>query len=200
MNKKQQTIETYNKSSEFFASKFNSMSARVDDIKLSFSYVEKTNPKVLELGCGSGRDAKYILRFTDDYLGIDISEGMIREARKNTPEANFAVYDLETFKFPKNLDVVFAFASLLHSDINEVKRVLEKAGESLNENGVFFISLKQGDYREELVQDEAGTRTFYFYTPEEILKISPSCFKEVWRSYQDHGEGKWFSLLLQKKS
>ncbi|MDO8551504.1 MAG: class I SAM-dependent methyltransferase [bacterium] len=199
MDKKQQTVDTYNKSAALFADKFNSQSARVDDIKIAFSYIKKTNPKVLELGCGSGRDAKYITRFTTDYLGIDISEKMVSQAKLNTPEANFKVEDLETFEFPKNLDVVFSFASLLHSSKEKLKKVLERVEKSLNKNGVFFIDLKLGRYREETIEDGFGRRTFYYYTPEDILSLAPKSFQEVWRVYPTPGGTKWFSIILQKE-
>ena len=56
----------------------------------------KDNPCVLEIGCGDGRDAKRIVRFTKNYLGFDISSGMVELAEKRVPQARFLVRNSET--------------------------------------------------------------------------------------------------------
>lgn len=77
--------------------------ARVGDIEQVFSYIQKSSPKVIEIGCGNGRDAREILTHTSEYLGIDVSGGMIRLAKEDLPEAHekFIVADVESFEFPE---------------------------------------------------------------------------------------------------
>lgn len=103
MNKKQQTIDTYNATAGLMAEKFTGIGARVNDIIQAFSYVQKFAPKVVEIGCGNGRDAEEILKHTPDYLGMDVSSEMIRLAQKHLPEAtnSFVVADVEGFEFPE---------------------------------------------------------------------------------------------------
>ena len=151
---KKQTIETYNKSVTAHAKKFDEMGARTEDILRTFSYINKPNPKTVELGCGNGRDAKEIIKHTNDYLGLDLSEEMLRLAQRNVPNANFLVADLESYVFPKGLDVIFAFASLLHSDKRGVSDVLKRSCKALNLGGVFFISSKYGSYHKETIDKE----------------------------------------------
>jgi ubiquinone/menaquinone biosynthesis C-methylase UbiE len=196
---KKQTIDTYNKSASAHAEKFNKMGARTEDIKRTFSYIEKPNPKTIEIGFGSGRDAKEIIKYTNDYLGIDLSLELCKLAQQSVPKANFKLADLETYQFPDNVNVIFAFASLLHSDKNSVKDLLGRVYESLSPGGVFFISLKYGAYHKETIDKEGhGPKTYYFYTPEEIEKLCPSGLKIVFRETQDFSGQKWFSIILQK--
>ncbi len=198
-NEKKQTIDIYNKSAPALANKFSKIGARTEDIRKTFSYIKKLNPRTVELGSGNGRDAKEIIKSTNDYLGIDLSNEMCKLARQNVPGANFKVADLETYQLPNNIDVIFAFASLLHSDKNSVKDLLERVYKSLNPNGVFFISLKYGVYHKETIdKDGYGLRTYYFYTPEEIEKLCPLGLKTVFQEIQDFKSQKWFSLILQK--
>ena len=68
MKKKQQTIETYNATAENMAKKFSDIGTRVEDIIQVFSYIQKDIPKVVEIGCGNGRDASEILKHTPNYL------------------------------------------------------------------------------------------------------------------------------------
>ena len=113
-NLKQQTIDTYNDTAELMAEKFNAMGARVEDIKRAFSFVRE-KPRILEIGCGNGRAAKEIVARTKTYLGLDISQGLIDLARRDNPDVSFVVSDLEEFEFAGQWDVVFAFASLIHT-------------------------------------------------------------------------------------
>ena len=141
VDEKKQTIEAYNKTAQKHAKKFEKLGARVKDIERALSYLNKPNPKVIEIGCGNGRDAKEIVKHTKNYLGIDLSKSLIQLAIKKAPEAKFQMADFETYQFPQNIDVIFAFASLIHSNKEGVKKVLRKAYKSLGLNGVFFISL-----------------------------------------------------------
>lgn len=191
-----QTVDTYNNAAGAMAKKFDSQGARVEDIELAFAHIAKKNPKVFEIGCGNGRDAKEILKLTSSYFGIDISKAMIEIAKKHNLDGDFVVADAEKFDFPKS-DMIIAFASLLHSDKEAVKRILDKAYECLSDDGVFFISLKHGEYHEEEKTDEFGTRTFYYYSPEAIKALAPR-FKPVYEETQELRGQKWFTLILQK--
>ena len=198
MDKKQQTVNTYNEAAGKMTQKFNDMGARVSDIEKALAYISKPNPNVLEIGCGNGRDAKEIVKRTNNYLGMDISEGMIKIAHEYVPQGDFKISDVESFEFPQNLDAIFSFASLLHSAKENVKIVLDKAYQSLNESGVFFISLKYGDYHDENITDEFGTRTFYFYNPEIIKELAGEKFKVVYENTHDLRNQRWFEIILQK--
>lgn len=191
-----QTIDTYNNTADWMAKKFDSQDARIDDIELAFSYLRKKSPRVVEVGCGSGRDAREILKRTKSYLGIDISEAMIRIARARNPKGRFLVADAEDFSFPRT-DLIFAFASLLHSNKAAVKRVLDRARGSLTAGGLVFLSLKLGPYRTEIKKDIYGVRKFFYYTPELIKKLSPG-FEAVYEDIQELRGQKWFTLILRK--
>lgn len=200
VGKKKQTIETYNKSAQFHAKKFNNIGARAKDVKFTFSKVKKENPKTIELGCGNGRDAKEIIKYTNDYLGIDLSSELIKIAKKKVGSQYFKIADIEAYKYPKKIDIVFSFASLLHSDKESVKSVLKKLLTNMNEGGVIFISLKYDKYQERLMNKEGqGPKTFYFYTPDDIKELSPKGFKRIFKEVQNFKGQKWFNIILQKE-
>ena len=196
---KNQTINTYDKSARFHAAKFDKMGPRVKDIKQSFSLVKKKNPKTIELGCGNGRDAAEIVKYTSDYLGIDLSNELIKIAKKKLHDKYFKVADIESFKFPQGLDIVFSFASLLHSDKNSIKKILSRIYKKMNQGGIVFISLKYDKYQERLIDKESqGPKTFFFYTPYDIKEIAEG-FRSIYEDTQTLNNQKWFSLILQKK-
>lgn len=199
MEEKIQTIQTYDDQAQAMAQKFMNMgeSVREHDVERAFSLVGKDRLNVLEIGCGNGREAKQILKRTNKYLGIDLSEELIKIARTYVPEANFEVADLEIFEFPKGLDIIFSFASLLHSDKKTVERVMQRAHESLNNKGIVYISLKTGPYSKQIKTDQFGTRTFYYYEPKDLIGLVPGLVP-VWEDHQELRGQKWFTLVLQK--
>ncbi|HEY4501792.1 MAG TPA: class I SAM-dependent methyltransferase [Candidatus Paceibacterota bacterium] len=199
MDKKQQTVDTYNRSAAAMAKKFNSIGGRVENVEKVFSYATKENSFVLEIGCGNGRDAAEILKKTNHYLGIDISEEMVKLAKEQTPAGEFEVADIETYKFPKDVDIIFSFASLLHSNKESVKRVFEEVYTAISPGGLFFVSLKNAPYQEKAQTDEFGTRTFYYYTIEDLKDLAGEKFKVLWQDEPIHGKQKWADVLFQKR-
>lgn len=196
--KKQKTIETYDASAHAMRKKFADIGVRVDDVKRAFSFCEKKDPRVLEIGCGYGREATEIIQHTHHYLGIDVSKVFVDLARIEVPTARFEVADIEEYTFPKNLDILFAFASLLHSDREQVKIIFEKAHRALNPNGIFYISLKFGNYEEVFKKDEFGERVYFTYTPEDIKNLAGDGFKSIYEDVQQIHDQKWFTMCLKK--
>src|SRR5680860_78440 len=74
--------------------------------------------KVLDLACGNGRLLESFKGRSIQYLGIDLSEELIKLARKNYPNNNFEVGDLmELNKFivrDQKYDYIFCLAALQH--------------------------------------------------------------------------------------
>jgi len=78
--------------------------------------------RLLELGCGHGD----LLAGLNPSLGvgIDISEEMVRVAKKKHPNLNFLQADVHEFEFGEKFDVIIL--SDLVNDLWDVQRVLEK--------------------------------------------------------------------------
>ena len=161
MNDKQQYTDVYNKQAKDLLKKYATFPARVEDIEMAFALLgEKENPFVVEIGCAQCRDGKEILNRTDRYLGIDISEEFIKIAKEEVPEGQFEVADAEVFEFPQGIDLIFAFASLLHSDKEALKSILDRAHAAMNLGGIFYLSLKSAPYQKLVKKDQFGTRVF----------------------------------------
>ena len=57
--------------------------------------------RVVDLGCGSGIWAERLVERGYEVLGIDISEAMIRRARRRVPEAQFRIGSLFRAEIPR---------------------------------------------------------------------------------------------------
>lgn len=196
------TVETYDNSAHEFAQYFEGIGPRTHDIDAAFALAgDPENPRVLEIGCGDGRDAAEIVKRTNNYVGIDVSEGMLAIARSRVLGAEFIRADAAEYEMSENLDIIFAFASLLHLRDTEVKSVLDRGHEALRPGGIFYISLKhQGEYVEEIKDDRFGTRQFFFYNPAEIVRLAGGNYRRVHQDFQKIGATKWFTIGLQNKA
>jgi SAM-dependent methyltransferase len=197
---RQVTVDTYNRAAADFVDYFAGIGSRVEDINRAFELAgNPERPNVLEIGCGDGRDAKEICRRTPNYLGVDISEEFIKLAQENVPEGRFEVADMASFSYPENLDIVFAFASLLHLNKSEVKTVFRGVAKVLRQNGIFYISSKyRPEYAEELQEDRFGRRLFYYYNTEIMAELAGPEYEvaKTWREV--HGHTDWFELALRR--
>ena len=198
VDKKQQTIDTYNKTASLMAEKFDDLGARVDDINETFKIITKKNPSVLEIGCGNGRDAMEIIKRTNNYLGIDIADNFIKIAKEKVPQGKFETGDIENYNFPNNLDIVFAFASLIHVQKESLRKIFQELYKALNKGGVIRVSMKYGDnYKEVSKKDEFGIRTYYFYSEKDIKELA-SDFTIIKNETNKLRNKIWLEFLLQK--
>lgn len=203
MNWKEKTVETYNKSAKELAEYFRGIGSREKDIDLAIKLAgQPNNPMILEIGCGDGRDAKEILKRTKYYKGFDISNKLVEIAREYVPGASIEVADAVNYDYPDKLDVVLAFASLLHLNKSDVKTVLKKVHKALKKGGTFMISLKLADsYKEEVKEDKFGARMFYFYNPQIIEELAGPDYKVVASTtdFKASNKTKWFEITLRKQ-
>jgi ubiquinone/menaquinone biosynthesis C-methylase UbiE len=95
--------------------------------------------KVLDLGCGNGRLLGIFKerKINIDYIGVDNSDKLVEEAKKNFPGVNFQIANALKLPFPENyFDKVYSIAVLHHIPskelrsqfLKEIKRVLRPGG------------------------------------------------------------------------
>ena len=119
----------------------------LDYWKEEFENFKKFLPKgkILEIGCGGGRDAKVLISKGYDYIGTDIAKNFVNVARKNNPKARFLVRSVYDLKFPEDFfDGLWCSATLLHIPKNKIKQALKEIKRVIKQDGVGFISVKQG--------------------------------------------------------
>lgn len=128
--------------------------------------------KILDVGCGSGRDAKYFVNKNYEYVGLDISEGMIKIAKEKNPNANFVLGDMRKLPFENNsFDGIWSMSSLLHIPKTEIVNVLKEFNRVLNKDGIFYCSLQKGTFEGFRENDSYDKQSRYFsYFLEDEIK------------------------------
>ena len=98
--------------------------------------------KILELGCGEGRDAYPLLQLGYDVRATDISEAAVRYAQKKWPQyrKNFAVLDCISETLEEKFDFIYAVA-VVHMLVEDTHRdaFYRFIRTHLNEAGIALI-------------------------------------------------------------
>jgi trans-aconitate methyltransferase len=72
----------------------------------------RAGERILDLGCGTGHLTSKIAEGGAEVVGIDSSEAMIEQARKNFPNLRFEIADGTDFRFAEPFDAVFSNAAI----------------------------------------------------------------------------------------
>jgi len=117
------------------------------------------NTFMLDLGCGSGRHAKYLASKAFNVTGLDLSASSIRTAKKSErPNLHFATHDMRD-PFGKNcFDYVFNFFTSFGYFENEEEnhQVIRNIHDSLKPGGLLALDyLNVGFAEQHLVAEEA---------------------------------------------
>ncbi len=162
------TIDTYNKTAQKYKSTRGSISMQTEIEKFQALLAGK---KILDLGCGPGRDVKVFVENGFQVTGIDLSEEMIKLARDEMLEAEFIVGDLLELPFEdQSFDGVWSSATIHHLKKEDIPIALSEINRVLKKNGAAYISVKRGDGEiEEHDSSLAGqSRFFSFFTAKEM--------------------------------
>lgn len=101
--------------------------------------------RVLDLGCGQGRDALFIARLGHSVLGVDVSEVGVRQllesARRERLGIDAVVGDAGRFKSRRKFDIVL-LDRVVHqlSDASDQERLLATAARLTRKNGYLLIA------------------------------------------------------------
>lgn len=104
--------------------------------------------RILDLGCGPGRDLAALRARGHEAIGLDGSPEFAAMARKHSG-CEILEQDLLALQLPsQHFDGVFANASLFHVPSQELPRVLRELHATLKDEGVLFASNPRGDNTE----------------------------------------------------
>lgn len=158
--------------------------------------------RVIDIGCGTGRDA---LLFTNDsnyeYVGIDLSEEMLEQARLLVPQADFRQMNMYHLDFQSNsFDGFWASTSLLHIPKSRIDEALGEIKRILKPASIGFIVLKDGE-GEDLIQRGDDIRFFALYTEQEFRSVlEHNGFKILTAKTMTHsksGSQKWVTFFVE---
>lgn len=194
------TIDYYNQNAEeFIKATVNADMHEHADGFLAAVSEDPAGKKILDFGCGSGRDSKYFIEKGCIVTAIDGSRELCRYASEyiGQPVKCMDFFDLEE---TDTYDGIWACSSLLHIEATRLPDIIKKMANALVKDGVLYVSFKEGDY-----SGERNGRYFTDLTAEMLsrLIIGTGCMREIgiWKTEDvrnSHNGDKWVNGLFRK--
>ena len=194
------TLDYYNKNSEEY---FNStLNVDMTNTYKPFLKLVPKGGKILDLGCGSGRDSMNFMKLGYEVTAVDGAKELAKKASALLGKEVIAS-TFEELELKEKFHGIWACASLLHIKREDLKTVLNNLYNNLEDNGVFYMSFKYGE--KEYVDDK--NRYFNCFTDKSIISfINENTKYNILGLYitEDKlgrvNEVKWVNLICNRKS
>ncbi|MDP3778617.1 MAG: class I SAM-dependent methyltransferase [bacterium] len=138
-----------------------------------FAYFSHLLPlgRVLDLGCGSAPHARFFSQPDYEYVGIDMSVGMLRQAKEWEPDKMFFRMHMQSLSFRDGcFDGFWSFAALPHIPKQKIGGVLREIARVTRHGGIGCMLMVQGECEKMVEYD--GTRALVAgYAREELKEI-----------------------------
>ena len=127
-------------------------------IKLIQLYNSRDKPKLLELGCGDGRDTKLFIDNGFEVSAIDIANKSIERLKEHLGNnANILCQDIKKLNFANNsFDIIYSHLSLHYFTDEDTTNIFNKIYNILKINGIFFVKCKSN--KDRLCNDSQGKK------------------------------------------
>ena len=169
------------------------------EIQDTFLELLPENARILDFGCGSGRDAKYFLEqgymvdaidgslelciAASDYTGLNVKHMLFQELNEN-----------------EMYDGIWACASVLHVEKVKLPDIIHKMSTATKANGIIYLSFKYGNF-----EGERHGRYFTDMTEDKMENLLNS-FPEIKIEKQwitgdvraGRGDERWLNMILRK--
>ena len=193
-----QTIEYYERNASAFIE--STINADVSELYRPFEELLTPGCRILDLGCGSGRDSKYFAGKGYDVVALDPSSAMCTQTKTF---AHVPVYAMkaEEIQFTNVFDGIWACASLLHVPRNKQENVLHRIATALKDEGILYASWKYGT-QDRTVDGKKYVDMNDSLIYEIIKEVSEIHIVKMWTTKDvrnEYSSQKWLNVLLRKK-
>lgn len=189
-----ETIRTYDQNSREFAERYEkALPKKIHELALAFF---SEGAKTVDIGCGSGRDVAFLKSKGFDAEGVDVSEGMLSEARRIHPDCVFhkdTLPDLAGLESGTYANLL-CNAVLMHLPEAEIVKGLLNLLRVLEVKGRAVISFRGPGN----VEEDAG-RLFTKITANQAAELLESLGgKVLYLDENRDGEKTWHTIVAEK--
>lgn len=154
---------------------------------------------ILDLGCGSGRDSRIFMEEGYDVTALDGSSELceLAEIHIGKEVLNERFHNMV---FQEVFDGVWACASLIHVEEENMNLILGKIIDSLTDNGILYMSFQYGDYAG--IRNERYYKDYNTKTMKELLSYHKELeIIEIFKTNdvrKEQASKKWINVLCRK--
>ena len=195
------TLSHYDEHADIFWRDTRDHDVRQNIDSLLQSLAGQSSFRILDFGCGPGRDLKVFHDMGHEAIGLEGSERFVEMARAYSGcdvwQQDFLQLDLPAERF----DGIFANASLFHVPSQELPRVLRQLWATLKPNGVLFSSNPRGENQEGWSGERYGC---YHDWPRWRELVTAAGFNKIRHYYRPTGlpreQQPWLASLWRKST
>ena len=193
------TLKYYEQNAESFVA--GTKDVDFSEIQNLFLSYLSSGARILDFGCGAGRDSKCFMDKGFLVDAVDGSEKLCEIATKLTglPVQKMLFSELDRLD---SYDGIWACASILHVPVKELPDVFQRMIDALHAEGIIYTSFKYGNG-----ETQRGERFFIDFTEGtmiDFLKQFPELqVRKMWITSDvrpGRGEEKWLNMILQKST
>lgn len=123
--------------------------------------------RILDIGCGSGRDMKWLKTQGFEVSGLECSAALASLARQTAGcpvhEADFTTFDFSSV----HMDALLIVGALVHLPHHRLRRTIQRFLKALGRTGVVYLSLKKGSGH----RDTRDGRRFFLWQDHQLRPL-----------------------------
>lgn len=175
-NFRMNSITYYNNNAQVFFDR--TINIDLQDVYYRFLKYVPEKGRILDVGCGVGRDSKFFINKGYETVSFDGSIEMARIASNLLGKQALHLL-FQDVSFANEFHAVWANASLLHIPYEDLRESIQKFYNSLLPSGILYASFKYGSSMRK-VED----RLFFDMTEETLTSYVKGLFNvlEIWKS------------------
>lgn len=157
------TIEYYNQNADMFAQGTRLVDFTV--VQERFAKMLPVDSRILDFGCGSGRDTKY---FLEKGYRVEATDGSSELCKLASVFTGIEVKEMlfQDLDASGKYEGIWACSSILHLPKQELLPVIQKMCNALKDNGVIYTSFKYSNF-----EGERNGRYFTDFTEDTFDKF-----------------------------
>jgi SAM-dependent methyltransferase len=174
------TTAAYDAAAEAYAERWAGVDTAVVEVVERFASELRPGALVLDLGCGPGRDLRWLARHGFRPVGLDRSGGMLGYTARHASGTPLICGDMARLPLCSDaVDGLWSCASFLHIPKREAPAVLAEFARVLRPGGLLGLTVKRGDG--EGWTTTRGRRFLAWWQPAELdAALAVAGFRVVW--------------------
>jgi SAM-dependent methyltransferase len=196
MKQPSETIQFYDTNAEDYCK--STLETDMESLYIPFLELIPVGGKILDAGCGSGRDTKAFLERGYFVTSFDASARMV-ELSSHLTGLQTHHMRFQDVDFHDDFDGIWACSSLLHVQQTEIDDVIARLSTALRPQGILYLSFKEGKGERSL-----GGRHYTDFTEMSLKDFltgrSEFEIVRIWTSNdpRPNREERWVNALVRK--
>ncbi|MEI8015150.1 MAG: class I SAM-dependent methyltransferase [Nitrospira sp.] len=198
-----QTIDAYERSAKECVARWNRRRHRRPPLLVEWLQCFPTGARLLDLGCGGGKDAGDLDRRGYRVVGLDRTNALLSAGRCRYPSLPLVRADLRDLPFQAmSFDGLWAAASLMHLPKPEARRILADLCRLVRPGGLFAATVTYGMTSRLVTHGWVPGRYFARWKKEELAR---AVRRAGWRILElkvvtnRERKGRWVNVIARRR-